>query len=122
MAEEEDVQWLRARREAVATLRSALGWSLPLELWEQMRYVLAEMAAAASAATPAALSDATETLGFYMPVRVGTRLGDDPVGLAPGFVREQIAELVNTLEPHGAAGQGGAGLPGSQERDARRGA
>jgi hypothetical protein len=39
---------------------------------------------------------------------VGTRLGDDPVGLAPGFVREQIAELVDTLEPREAAGQGAA--------------
>ena len=122
MAEEENVQWRRARSEAVTTLRDALGWSLPLELWEQMRYVLAEMASAASAATPAALSDATETLGFYMPVRVGTRLGDDPVGLAPGFVREQIAQLIDTLEPRGAAGQDDAGLPGGQERDARRGA
>jgi len=122
VAEEEDVQWRRARREAVGTLRSALGWSLPSEHWEQVRDVLAEVAAAVSAAAPAALSDATETLGFYLPVRVGTRLGDDPAVPAPGFVREQIAELVDSLEAGPTAGQGGAGLPGSQERAAGRGA
>ena len=93
-----------------------------LELWEQVREVLAEVAAAASAAAPAALSDATETLGFYMPVRVGTRIGDDPAVPAPGFVREQIAELVGTLAPERGAGQGGAVLPGGQERADRRGA
>jgi hypothetical protein len=121
VAEEEGTQWRQARREAAATLRSALGWSLPPEHWEQVRDVLAEVAAAVSAAAPGALFDATETLGLYMPVRVGTRLGD-PAGPAPGFVREQIAELVDTLEPYEAAGQGGAGLPRDQERAARRGA
>lgn len=122
MAEEEDAQWRRARREAVAALRGALGWSLPSAHWEQVRYVLAEVAAAASAAAPAALSEATETLGFYLPLRVGTRLGDDPAVPAPGFVREQIAELVDTLEPREATGRGGEGLPGGHERAARRGA
>ncbi len=122
MAEEEDTQWRQARREAAATLRSALGWSLPPEHWEQVRDVLAEVAAAVSAAAPGALFDAIETLGLYMPVRVGTRLGADSAGPAPGFVREQIAELVDTLVPYEAAGQGGAGLPRDQARAARRGA
>jgi hypothetical protein len=109
VADVEDAQWRQARREAAATLRGALGWTLPSQHWEQVRDVLAGMAAAASAVEPAALYDATETLSFYMPVRVGTRLGEDPAVPVPGFVREQIAELVDTLE---AAGRGGAGLPG----------
>jgi CATRA-associated small protein len=121
MADEEDVQWRRARREAMATLRSALDWKLPPEYWTQMPGVLAEMASAARAAAPGALADATETLSFYIPVRVVTRLGDEPVAV-PAFVREQIAELLNTLEPREETGRDGAGLSDGQQQAARRGA
>lgn len=121
MADEEDVQWLRARREAVATLRSALDWRLPPGYWEQLRDVLAEMASAARAAAPGTLSDAAETLSFYSPVRVATRLGDEPVAV-PALVREQIAELVNTLEPREPAGRDGAVLADGKQQAARRGA
>lgn len=121
MADEEDVRWRRARHEAVATLRSALDWKLPPGYWEQLRDVLAEMASAARAAAPGALSDATETLSFYIPVRVGTRLGDEPVAV-PAFVREQIAELVNALEPRESTGRDGAALADGKQQAARRGA
>jgi hypothetical protein len=54
-------------------------------------------------------------------VRVGTRLGEEPVAV-PAFVREQIAELVNTLEPRESTGRDGAVLVDGKQQAARRGA
>jgi hypothetical protein len=117
----EGTAWRQACREAVATLRDALSWKLSSDRWARVREVIAELASAVSAQALDALRDATETLGYYAPVRVQRRLGclDGP---PPGIVREQIAELVDALEPPGATGQAGSGLPSGQGQTARRGA
>jgi hypothetical protein len=122
VANPEDDDWQRARQEAVAALQSVLRWNLRPARWAQVREVLAEMTAAVAAPGPAALWDATETLELYAPVRVETRLGDEPREPVPGSVRERVAELVDTLQPHGAGGQGAAGFPGSPGQAARHGA
>jgi hypothetical protein len=122
VASPEDDDWQRARQEAAAALRDVLCWNLRPARWAQVRDVLAEMPAAAAAPGPAALWDATETLELYAPVRVETRLGDEPREPVPVSVREKVAELVDSLQPHGAGGPDGAGLPGGPGQAARRGA
>lgn len=113
MADEKDAEWQEARREALAMLQSALFWHLHPARWEQVQQVLTQVAAAVSGPAPAALWEATETLSFYAPTRVATKLGDnaDKAQPVPHVVREQIAELVDTLQPPGvqgdAAGQAG---------------
>jgi hypothetical protein len=122
VANPEDDEWQRARQETVETLQGVLCWNLQPTRWEQVRGILTEMAAAIAAPGPAALLDATETLELYGPVRVETRLGDESREPVPANVREQVAELVDTLQPHGARGQAGAGRPGSPGQVAGRGA
>jgi hypothetical protein len=107
-----DDEWQRARRDAVTMLRDVLGWNLPPARWERVRQVLAQLAAAAAEPGPAVLREVTAALELYAPVRVGTRLGDEPYGPAPRGIREQVAELVETLQPEGALDGGGSGLPG----------
>ena len=121
MAHEKDTEWQQARREAVAMLQCALGWDLQPTRWEQVREILTQLAAAISAPAPAALRDATETLSFYTPVRVEARLGEstEPV---PGVVREQIAELVDALQPRDAQGENRAAAPSGPGQAGRRGA
>jgi outer membrane receptor protein involved in Fe transport len=116
----QDDEWQLARREAAETLQDVLGWNLRPARWEQVRAALAAMTAAATASGPAGLQEATETLEFLAPVRVGTRLGAESPEPAPGSVREQVAELVETLRPNGPAG--GLGQAGSGGQAARRGA
>ena len=77
-------------------LDSALLWKLPASLWEQAQEAIVAVAAAMASSSPAALWQASGYLDLYSPVRTQTRLGDPPVG-APRAVREQIAELVDTL-------------------------
>jgi hypothetical protein len=113
--------WQRARGEAVTVLRDVLGWNLQPRRWERVRQVLAEMTAAAAEPGPAALRDMTETLELYSPVRVETRLGDEPYGPVPVAIREQVAELVDALQPEGALGGGGSGLPGGPGQAAGHG-
>lgn len=120
MANPED-EWQWARGEAVTVLRDVLCWNLQPKRWERVRQVLAEMAAAAAEPGPAALRDITETLELYSPVRVETRLGDEPYGPVPVAVREQVAELVDALLPKGALGDGRAGLPGGPGQAAEHG-
>lgn len=108
----EDAEWEQARQEAAASVQSVLRWNLTPARWDMVGGVLAELTAAAAAPAPAGLWEAAETLDLYMPVRVDTRLGDEPRGPAPRAIREQIAELVDTLQPHGPRGRDGAGLPG----------
>lgn len=122
MANPEPPEWEQACQETVATLRSALRCHLPPAHWEQVREILAEMAAAAAAADLAALLDAGETLDLLASVRVMTALGDQSPEPAPGRVREQVAELVDSLEPHGARERGGTGLPEPPGQAARHGA
>lgn len=114
-----DDEWQRARREAVIMLRDVLCWNLQPRRWEQVRQVLAELAAAAAEPGPAALRDVTATLELYAPVRVGTRLGDEPYGPVPRGIREQVAELVDTLQPESALDGGESGLPGGPGQAAK---
>jgi hypothetical protein len=114
-------EWQRARREAVTVLQDVLCWNLQPRRWDRVRQVLAEMAPAAAEPGPAALRNATETLELYAPVRVETRLGDEPYGPVPGGIREQLAELVDALQPESALGDGGSGLPGSPGQAAKHG-
>lgn len=116
-----DDEWQRARSEAVSTLRDVLHWNLQPRRWERVRQVLAEMAAAAAEPGPAALRDVTATLELYAPVRVDTRLGDEPYGPVPGTVRERVAELVDTLQPESALDHGGSGRPGGPGQAAEHG-
>ena len=120
MANPED-EWQRARRAAVTVLRDVLCWNLQPRRWERVRQLLAEMAAAAAEPGPAALRDMTETLELYSPVRVETRLGDEPYGPVPGGIREQVAELVDALQPGSALGGSGSGLPGGPGQAAEHG-
>ena len=121
MADEKDTEWQQARREAVAILQCVLCWDLQPTRWEQVREVLIQLAAAVWAPTPDALRDATETLGFYTPVRIETRLGESTESV-PGVVREQIAELVDALQPRDARGENSAGAPSRPGQAGRRGA
>lgn len=121
MANPEEDEWQQARQEALETLQGVLCWSLQPTRWEQVRGILTEMAAAVVGSGPAALWEATETLELYGPVRVETRLGDESREPVPASVREQVAELVDTLRPHGTRGQAGAGLPDSPGQVAGRG-
>ena len=91
-----DDEWRTAGEEALAVLSAALLWNLPAPLWEQVREAIAGVAAAVTAGSPAALWQASEYLDLYGPLRASTRLGDAPVR-APKAIREQIAELVDTL-------------------------
>jgi hypothetical protein len=116
-----DDEWQGARGAAVSVLRDMLCWNLQPRRWERVRQVLEEMAAAAAAPGPAALRDTTETLELYSPVRVETRLGDEPYGPVPVAIREQVAELVHTLQPESALGGGGSGLPGGPGQPAEHG-
>jgi hypothetical protein len=116
----QDDEWQQAGREAAATLRDTLGWNLRPARWEQVREALAVLAVAAAAPDPAALREATETLELFAPVRVGTRLGAEPAEPVPASVREQVAELVETLQPNESAGE--LGHSGSSGQAARRGA
>ena len=114
-----DDEWQQVRREAVTMLLDVLDWNLQPRRWERVRRALAEMAAAAAEPGPAALSDATATLELYAPVRVETRLGE-PYGPVPSVIREQVAELVDALQPERALG-GGSGLPGAPGQAAKHG-
>jgi hypothetical protein len=67
VANQEDAEWRQVRGEAVAALDSVLGWNLTSTRWKQVSETLTDMAAAASAPAPAALAEAGETLGLYMP-------------------------------------------------------
>ena len=116
-----DDEWQRARREAVTVLQDVLGWNLQPRRWERVRQALADLAAAAAEPGPAALRDATATLELYAPVRVETRLGDEPYGPAASVIREQVAELVDALQPDGGLGDGGSGLPGGPGQAAKHG-
>lgn len=100
-------------------LLDVLDWNLQPRRWERVRQAIAEMVAAAAEQGPAALSDATATLELYAPVRVETRLGDEPYGPVPSVIREQVAELVDSLQPGGALGGGGSGLPGGPGQAAK---
>lgn len=122
MANPENAERQRARQEAVATLQSVLHWNLSPMRWEQVREVLTAMTAAVAVPSPAALRDVTETLELHMPVRVQTRLGDESPEAVPGSVREQIAELVDALQPPGVKEQGGAEFQADPGQVARRGA
>jgi hypothetical protein len=122
VANPESDDWLLARQETAETLRGLLDVNLQPTRWQQVREILKEIAVALAAPRPDALLQATETLELYMPVRVGTRLGDPSREPAPGDVREQVAELVDSLEPHGGRGQAGQALPGTPGQAAGRGA
>lgn len=89
--------WRRAGEEAIAVLSAALRWNLPASLWEQVQEAVAGVAAAITEASPDDLWRASEDLDLYGPLRAGTRLGDPPRVGAPKAIREQIAELVDTL-------------------------
>jgi hypothetical protein len=89
--------WRRAGEEAIAVLSAALLWNLPASLWEQVQEAVAGVAAAITKASPDDLWQASEDLDLYGPLRADTRLGDPPRVAAPRAIREQIAELVDTL-------------------------
>jgi hypothetical protein len=78
-------------------LSAVLLWNLPASLWEQMQEAVTDVAVAISETSPDALWQASENLDLYGPLRTVTRLGDPPRVRAPKAIRDQIAELVETL-------------------------
>jgi hypothetical protein len=108
-----DMEWRAARDEALAALSDALMWNLSAPRWEQVQGAIADVAAALSAGSLAALWESTGRLELCGPLRVSTRLGDTPVLPAPKAVREQITELIDALTEDGALKAGAESEAGS---------
>lgn len=108
-----DTEWRAARDEALAALSDALMWNLSAPRWEQVQGAIADVAAALSAGSLAALWESTGRLELCGPLRVSTRLGDTPVLPAPKAVREQITELIDALTEDGALKAGAESEAGS---------
>jgi hypothetical protein len=89
------------REDALDVLRDALQWRLTGPRWARVETAVEAVTSALRSGDVAALRTAVYELELAGPVRA-TGLGDTPVVDAPEPVREEINELIYTLDGRAA--------------------
>jgi hypothetical protein len=90
-------------------LREASGWTLTERRWSRVADKLVAIADALGRGADEELAQAVVDLELMAPVRIRTRLGDEPRVPPPPAVRERLNRIVSDLEgaPTDAARGGG---------------
>jgi hypothetical protein len=92
------------REDALDVLNDALAWRLVPARWAIVARYVDRLANALQAGDPEAVRAAVAELELAGPVRAA-RVGDTPLVEAPEPVREEINELIHTLDGRDAAAE-----------------
>lgn len=94
----------KQREDTLDVLREALRWRLTTTRWAAVEVAVETVTSALRAGDVATLRAAVYDLQAAGPVRA-TGFGDTPVVEPPEPVREEINELIHTLDGRAAAGE-----------------
>lgn len=78
-------------------------WERPVSHWDAIEHALGEMMIALATDDIRSLNEVAMDVERYGPLRLRTRIGDEPQVRAPVRVRERVNRLVHDLDPQGAA-------------------
>jgi hypothetical protein len=93
---------VEVREEALDVLRDVVHWWATEARWAKIRSTVADLAAAVRRSDTQAAREAVATLELLGPVRA-TPFDSEPTVPPPAGVREEINELVDTLDGDAAA-------------------
>jgi hypothetical protein len=82
----------------VTELTDVLEWRLPQTGWTRVDEALDELARALPGGDRRQIEAAQDSLAFSGPIRLRTRLGDDPAVPPPEEIRERVNRLIHDLE------------------------
>ncbi|HEX2315616.1 MAG TPA: CATRA system-associated protein [Thermomonospora sp.] len=82
----------------VAELTDVLEWRLTQAAWAGVAEALDELARALPGGDRRRIEEAQDSLAFSGPIRLRTRLGDDPAVPPPEDIRERVNRLIHDLE------------------------
>lgn len=107
----------KIRTEILEILGLVMQWELPVSRWDAIELVLGEMTIALFAGDIKALSEVAMDLERDGPLRLRTRIGDEPRVRAPVKVRERVNRLIHDLGPQEGTAGGDSSDPGEDTAD-----